>query len=182
VSTRIDDPSDSQRLLLLVRLYQHRPQRHHTPTENYVTEAFAVILSTDRELLEAFFRQVAQEHVPDKVCIDTQVAWEKGVFDILVTGEDFYYAIESKFSAPFATGTDGQSGDQLERYAAELARRPESRKGIISVTLRNPPAIKLPVSLFTTRWIDVIQWCRDIKTSPGYSTAAEFLKGGLSNC
>lgn len=163
---------------LLLRLYRHRPQRHHTPRENYVTEAFAAVLSTDRELLKTFYQQVDGQYVPETVRIDTQEPGENGVFDIVVSGDDFYYVIESKFTAPFATGTADQGGHQLERYAAEIARRCEARKGIISITLGNPPFIELPVSLFTTRWIDLMRLCQSVQTPPQGSIAA-FLRGAF---
>jgi hypothetical protein len=35
---------------VFIRLYRHRPQRHVTPTENFVTEAFAIVLSLQRPI------------------------------------------------------------------------------------------------------------------------------------
>lgn len=147
MTTRIDDlKMRHDALSLLVRLYRHRPQRHHTPRENYVTEAFAAVLATDPALLKAFYQHAAGESVPETVRIDTQVPTEGGVFDIVVRGDNFYYVIETKFTAPFAR-TANEGGHQFERYAMAIACRREARKGIISITLGNPPSIELPVSL-----------------------------------
>lgn len=108
MSTRTSVLSESDQLSLFIRLYHHRPQRHHTPLENYLTEAFAAVLGMDRKLLEVFFMRVTNAHVPRMVSIDTQVQGKQGVFDIVIAGEDFYYLIEAKFSAAFTTGTSWQ--------------------------------------------------------------------------
>jgi hypothetical protein len=171
---RIVGRGENHQPSIFIDLYRHKPQRHHTPRENYVTEAFAAVLSTNTHLLETFFLQVAQEQLPEQVYIDTQVPGKTGVFDIVVTGADFYYVIESKFTAPFSAGTVVGERHQLERYATELILRPETRKGIISITLSSPPAINLAVNLFTTRWPDVMRLCRTVQTLPQHSIA-EFL-------
>ncbi len=59
---------------IFLRLYRHRPQRNSTPTENFVTEAFAIVLFMQPAILRGFMSLVGENDVPDDVRISTQVS------------------------------------------------------------------------------------------------------------
>lgn len=124
---------------VFIRLYRHRPQRHVTPTENFVTEAFAIVLSLQRPILEALFQRLGEHGVPSDVRVETQVPEGDSCFDMTISNEtDFYFVVECKLGAGFAKSAD-EIPDQLSRYAAAVSRSPALRKGVITLTVRTPP-------------------------------------------
>lgn len=115
---------------VFIRLYAHRPQSHRTPRENFVTEAFAIVLSIQRKVLDGFFLLLGEEDIPSDLRVDTQVPVDGSCFDITVSnGNDFYFPIECKLEAGFGGAGDKRSG-QLHRYAEEIRRSPARRKGL----------------------------------------------------
>jgi hypothetical protein len=145
---------------VFIRLYRHRPQRRVTPTENFVTEAFAIVLSLQRPILEALFQRLGEHGVPSDVRVETQVPEGDSRFDMTISNErDFYFVVECKLGAEFAKSAD-ETPDQLSRYAAAVSRSPALRKGVITLTARTPPAHEGPdVRLLTAHWADVLSVC-----------------------
>jgi hypothetical protein len=145
---------------VFIRLYRHRPQRHVTPTENFVTEAFAIVLSLQRPILEALFQRFGEHGVPSDVRVETQVPDGDSCFDMTISNEtDFYFVVECKLGAGFGKSAD-ETPDQLSRYAAAVSRFPALRKGVITLTARTPPAHEgRDVRLLAGHWADVLSVC-----------------------
>ncbi|MEK6287335.1 MAG: hypothetical protein AABO57_16460 [Acidobacteriota bacterium] len=142
---------------LFVRLYKYRPDRLHTPQENFVTECFAINLSIDRKLLSEFFKRYLREDLPDGLHIDTQVKYENGIFDIVFTNDkDFYYVAECKMNAGFSQHPEDEAKDQLDKYAEKIQTLGADNKGIFIITVRNPPAREYQhLKYVALRWIDI---------------------------
>jgi hypothetical protein len=145
---------------LFIWLYRHRPQRHSTPKENFVTEAFAIVLSMQRKLLSDFFHRFGEEDIPNDVQVETQVLTNGSCFDITVSNnKDFFFLIECKLDAGFGS-TEEDESDQLWRYAEEVRCSSARRKGLITLTARTPPDRDFgDIRLLTARWTDVLKLC-----------------------
>lgn len=144
-------------LNLFVRLYRHRPHQHHTPKENFVTEAFAILLTSDKALLLEFFLNCLNKTIPDDVAIATQVRFKESIFDIVFTNNrNFYYIVECKMDAFFVKEKSIEPRSQLEKYERDLRSMEFEQKGIIVISLRNPPAKSYTdIEYFPLRWVDV---------------------------
>ena len=142
---------------LFVRLYKYRPHRLHTPQENFVTESFAINLSIDRKLLSEFFKTYIKEDLPDGLHIDTQVQYENGIFDIVFTNDkNFYYVAECKMNADFSAHPEDKAKNQLDKYAEKIEKLEANNKGIIAITLRNPPTREYQhLKYVALRWVDI---------------------------
>lgn len=99
---------------LLVRLFSYYPRKDHSPDENFLTEAFAYVLATDRRvqapLIEALTGGALRGAHVDKV--ETQVLQQdeafagRGILDAVITGKDasgqpFELWLENKWHAPW---------------------------------------------------------------------------------
>lgn len=160
---------------LFIRLYKYRPHKHHTPQENFVTESFSISLSIDRELLSKFSKTYLYEDLPDEFYIDTQVRYQDSIFDIVLSDDKtFYYIIECKMNASFAQHPDDDTKDQLDKYAEILAELKFQHKGMIVITVRNPPVKQYEnLKYAALRWVDI----RDFfKSFPSESSLADTLR------
>lgn len=151
---------------LFIRLYRNRPHGHVTPKENFVTESFAINLAIDKRLLQEFFQTYLQENLPDGLYIDTQVKHGDSIFDIVFANDkDFYWIVECKMTAPFPQNIRESPSGQLDRYAEILEKIEAKNKGMIAITLRNPPTKEyLNVNFIALRWMDVRDFFRDFSS------------------
>lgn len=142
---------------LFIRLYKYRPHPHHTPKENFVTESLAMLLSSDEKLLSQFFLNCLNKVVPDDVMVNTQVRFNQSIFDVVFTNNrNFYYVVECKMDASFVEGKNTESRSQLEKYKRDLEGMEFEQKGIIVISLRNPPVKHYEgINYFPLRWIDI---------------------------
>jgi len=103
--------------------------------------------------------------------ITTQIAADSNNYpDIEIKGSDFICWIEVK------DGGDPESG-QLERYQRLLESRPESSKGLVSLTRSRLLPLQLPLLCPAVGWSQIAVWLNEIRprSSDGLDPVADYL-------
>lgn len=164
-------------------LFSYRPRAGSTPAENFLTQAFAHILRTDRSAFEAFVGAVLGMRGPAKVSgsysVETQLARgtenDSGIPDMQVEAtledeRDLFIVSEHKWDAPVDT-------EQLNRYARTLRRADVSCLVLIANTPELPDgAPEVGPGFVALTWSDVYEFLLPVSATAGQSLVRDFLQ------
>lgn len=164
-------------------LYSYRPRAGSTPAENFLTQAFAYILRTNRAACEAFVEAVLRGRgsaaVTGSYSVNTQLARgtesDSGIPDMQIEatlGDERHVFIvsEHKWDAPV-------DGGQLRRYARSLRRSDVSRLVLIANTPELPDdAPEVGEQFVALTWSDVYELLLPVAATDGALLVREFLQ------
>lgn len=153
-----DGPDD-----LLVRLINHRISEERSRREDYLTECFAWLLTTDAHARAAFldkdglvYRGGEGAPSPADVAGACEINTQERLSasdrpDIVIRGESFLLIVEAKVDAPFDKG-------QIRRYLKHVKRHPQGKAVALlplSSVPQPPPLQAEPDFLGVVAWEDV---------------------------
>lgn len=138
------------------RLYRYRPKLKQTPRENFIREAFVLVLSCDENMLKRFIKKYMKFEMLGKLNIDSHVSYKDAFFDIVIDdNEEFYIIIECKMGAEISPQKDSKddNDDQIDKYANFLTTMNFKNKGILYISQKEPIKREYPSIVFNSiRW------------------------------
>jgi hypothetical protein len=162
-------------------LFSYRPRVGSTPAENFLTQAFAYILRTDRAAFTAFLGAMLRDRVEvvGSYSVETQLARgtenDSGIPDMQIeatlAGERRMFVVsEHKWDAPVRA-------EQLQRYLRSLRRADVSRLVLIANTPELPDdAPEVGEQFVALTWSDVYELLLPLSARGSTPLVGDFLQ------
>lgn len=118
---------------LLLSLSTYHPREGHTPLENFITEAFAWLLRSNKIFTVNFFKELCKESSLTKkseIEIETQLFWDGYYPDMVISIDESVWIFEHKTYSNL-------SNNQLDKYRASGKIRFKSIKIILITAFKS---------------------------------------------
>jgi hypothetical protein len=143
---------------LLVTLSRQGRTENKSNEENFLTAAFAYLLSLDQNLLRKYVKLILpRTRIPSELDVGVQTPYQSGVVDIDIFGKDIALFQENKIEAQ-------EGHDQLKRYASELSKREEKHRLLIYLTVdpeKGKPRVLQGIPVKSLLWRDVADFLKE---------------------
>ncbi|HVA51226.1 MAG TPA: hypothetical protein VNH11_33095 [Pirellulales bacterium] len=133
------------------RLFRYRPRPDRTPAEDFVTEAYASVLLSDKNAAAMVLKDLFQRSMTANFKLQTQQPVESDRPDMKFEDADNLVFQENKVESPF-------DAEQVARYQERIAKLAGGRKTlVVSCTWLPSDAATDAPHFLPIRWSDVYQ-------------------------